>query len=68
MHDVVRVHILDGSEGLTKELEGFGLVDCLMFVLVSKQSTILGKFHDHINGFCLDEGVPKFDDVRMVHT
>jgi len=66
VHYVVLVHILYGWQTLAEEFEGFGFAQPGVLVLVVEQSAILSQFHDHIDGFVLDEGVPEFDDVRVV--
>ena len=68
MHAIVLMHIFDGGQTLTKKLEGLGLGESLLLVLVVKQSAVLGQFHDHVDGIILYESVPKFDDVRVVDT
>lgn len=67
MHDVVGVQVADCRHGLAEELEGLGLTDVAVFVLVGEESAIFSQFHDHVDDVLFDEGVPEFDEVRVVH-
>jgi hypothetical protein len=67
VHHVVGVHVFDGGEGLAEELEGFCFSDALLPVLVAEKRSVLCEFHDHVDDVVLDEGVPEFDEVRVVH-
>lgn len=66
MHDVLRMHVFDGWQGLAEELVSLGLADGLMFVLVGEEGAIFGQLHDHVDFALLNEGVPQFDDMRVV--
>lgn len=58
--------VFDGWEGLAKKLEGLGLTDGPVLVLVCEECPIFGQFHDHIDNIVFDDGVPQLDDVRVV--
>jgi len=67
MHPVELVHIFYSWKTLTKKLEGFGLAQSLLFVLIVEKSSILSQLQNHINHIILNKSVPKLDYVRMVY-
>ena len=59
--------IFEGREGLREEYRCLLLLKYLMLVLVVEQVAPLGVLHHHVQLIVLREGVPEFDDVRVVH-
>jgi hypothetical protein len=51
---------------LGEEFVCFCLVDGSMLILVGEERAVFGQLHDHVDFAFLNEGVPKFDDVRVV--
>ena len=66
VHYIMFMEIFEGTEGLAEELEGLCLTDGSVLVLVGEEGTVLGQLHNHVNNVIFDEGVPQFDDVRVV--
>ena len=66
MHYIVFVQIFEGAESLAEELEGLGLADGSVLVLVGEEGAILGQLHNHVNDVIFDKRVPQLDDVRVV--
>ncbi len=66
MDYIVRMKIMDALEGLCEELEGFGFTVDVFGVLMVEKISLFCVFHDHIDLVIVKEGIPKFDDVRMV--
>jgi len=68
VHHVVLMHVPDGGQTLAEEFEGLGLAQLGLLVLVAEQGAVLCQLHHHVDYVVLDESVPQFDDVRVVHT
>ena len=66
VHYIVFMEIFEGTESLAEELEGLSLTDGSVLVLVGEEGAVLGQLHNHVNDVIFDEGVPQFDDVRVV--
>jgi len=60
------MQICECREGLAKKLEGLGLTDCPVLILVGEERTIFSELHDHVNDVVFDKGIPQLDDMRMV--
>lgn len=66
MHDVVTVQVVHRQAALVEVLEGLGLAEAGLAVLVVEEVAPLRTLHYHIDDVVPQQGVPDLDDVGVV--
>lgn len=66
MNDVLLMQVSNSLECLHEELECFWFWEAIFAILVAEEIAMIGIFHDHKDPITIDEGIPQFDDMRMI--
>ena len=60
------MQITDTLNSLHEEFESLAFRKCNFFILVVKQIPIFSILQNHVDIVLINEGIPQFDNVRMV--